>query len=222
MSKRIGLVHATLAAVQPAIFAFRTHAPDAVLVHFLDEGLLPMVEREGLTPRAVAELERLVTRAFDSGVEGVLLTCSAYSPAAPAIQKRFSLPVVSIDEAMLRRALEHGSRIGVVATVARAAPATAALLRNYAAGISRNVTVLESVAPEAFAALQQGDGAAHDRLIRDYIAALLPACDVIVLAQISMARALDGAPIYHKPVLASVDTGVRATLARLRSNECSS
>lgn len=218
MSRRIGLVHATLAAVQPVVRAFRAQAPDTALLHFVDEGLLPMVEREGLTKDAVAELERLVARAVDSNVQGVLLTCSAYSPAAPAIQRRFSLPIVSVDEAMLHCALQHGSRIGVVATVAKAGPTTAALLREYAARATRDITVSVAIAPEAFAALQRGDGATHDRLVREHIETLLPTCDVIVLAQISMARALENAPAYAKPVLTSVEPGVRAILSRVDEN----
>ena len=45
MSVRIGLVHATLAAVQPMVAAFRRYAPDVAVLHFLDEGLLPLVVR---------------------------------------------------------------------------------------------------------------------------------------------------------------------------------
>ncbi len=211
----IGLVHATLAAVQPMVAAFRRHAPDVTLLHFLDEGLLPLVNRSGLTPATVGELERLVERAAASGATGVLLTCSAYSPAVPAVQSHFAIPVVSVDEAMLRHALEHGARIGVVATVEAAGPTTANLLRDYAAEAGRTIEVAVRVVPEAFSALKAGDEVRHDAMVREQIVALLPACDVIVLAQISMARALTGAPAYAKPVLTSPEVSIRALLARL-------
>jgi hypothetical protein len=86
---KIGLVHATLAAVAPMVAAFKQHAPGTTLLHFLDEGLLPQVNREGLSAAAVGELERLVGRGVENGVDGVLLTCSAYSPAVPQVQARF-------------------------------------------------------------------------------------------------------------------------------------
>jgi Asp/Glu/hydantoin racemase len=145
----------------------------------------------------------------------VLLTCSAYSPAVPAIQSHFAIPVVSVDEAMLRCALEHGAHIGVLATVEAAGPTTATLLHDYAAEDGRTVEVSVRVVPEAFTALNSGDEVRHDTLIREQIIALLPDCDVVVLAQISMARALSGVPPYPKPVLTSPESSIRALLARL-------
>jgi Asp/Glu/hydantoin racemase len=213
----IGLVHATLAAVQPMVAAFRRFAPDVKLLHFLDEGLLPMAERDGLTPAAVEEVERLIRRAIASGADGVLLTCSAYSPAVGAVQARIPAPVVSVDEAMLRGALECGRTLGVVATVSAAGPTTAKLLQTYAAENGRTIEVNVRVVPDAFAALKNDDGARHDALVREQIAALMPACDAVVLAQISMARAIDGMPPFAKPVLTSPETSIRAILSRLHS-----
>jgi len=197
------------------VAAFREHAPAVNLLHFLDEGLLPLVNREGLTARAVGELERLVVRAADSGVDGILLTCSAYSPVVPSLQTRCSVPILSADDAMLHAALAIGPRLGVVATVEAAGPTTAALLRDLAAGSGQIPAVEVRVVPAAFAALKAGDGALHDRLVREQIIELLPFCDAIVLAQISMARALTGAPAYAKPVLTSPEVSIRALLARL-------
>lgn len=215
MSARIGLVHATLAAVQPMVAAFRQEAPAVTLLHFLDEGLLPMVNRTGLDAAAVGELERLVARAAASGADGVLLTCSAYSPAVPEVQRKFSIPVVSVDEAMLRGALEQGTRIGVVATVEAAGPTTAKLLHAYAAEAGRAVDVQIRVVPEAFAALNAGDLARHDVLVRQQIDALLPASDVVVLAQISMARVVAGGAAFAKPVLTSPAVSIQSILGRL-------
>lgn len=215
MSAKIGLVHATLAAVQPMIAAFRANAPGVSLMHFLDEGLLPMVNRDGLTPAAIGELERLVGRAAATGADGVLLTCSAYSPAVPEVQRKFSIPVVSVDEAMLRSALEHGTRLGIVATVEAAGPTTAKLLHAYAAERGRAIDVQIRAVPEAFAALNRGDVSHHDALVRQEIADLIPACDAVVLAQISMARAVAGAPPFAKPVLTSPSVSIQSILARL-------
>ncbi len=211
----IGLVHATLAAVPPMVAAFKAHAPHAKILHFLDEGLLTLADPGGLTPAAVGEFERLVARAVASGAGGVLVTCSVYSPAVPGVQARFSVPVVSVDEAMLRGALEHGPRIGVVATVEASGPTTAGQLQAYAAETGRKLEVQVRFVPGAFAALKNDDGARHDALVREQIAGLLPECDAVVLAQISMARALDGAPPYAKPVLTSPEVSIRSMFARL-------
>jgi Asp/Glu/hydantoin racemase len=195
--------------------AFGARSPSSGLLHFLDEGLLPLANRDGLTAHAIGELERLVKRAVDSGVDGILLTCSAYSPAVPAIQQRCPVPILSADDAMLRTALTLGSRIGVVATVEAAGPTTADLLCALAKPTGQSVHVEVRVVPPAFSALKSGDGARHDELVRQAIADLLPHCDVIVLAQISMARALAGIGAYAKPVLSSPASSAAAILARL-------
>lgn len=215
MSVRVGLVHATLAAVTPLVEACRRIAPDVTLLHFLDEGLLPLAEREGLAVNAVGELERLVARAVASGVDGVLLTCSTFSPAAPDLRRRCAVPLASVDEAMLGLALQHGPRIGVVATVAPAGPTTAGLLRAMAAEAGRTIEVEVAVVPEAFSALRAGDGTRHDALVQERIAGLAEKCDAIVLAQISMARAAAGAPSGGRPVLTSPETSIRHLLARI-------
>jgi Asp/Glu/hydantoin racemase len=212
---KIGLIHATLAAVQPMVAAFKQHAPGAVLMHFVDEGLLPQVNREGLSAGAKEELDRLVSRAFACGVDGVLLTCSAYSPCLAAVRQRLGAPVVSADEVMLRSALEHGSRIGVVATVAAAAPTTGKLLRDYAAERGRLVHVESRVVTDAFAALQAEQPDRHEQLVREQIVALLQTCDAVVLAQISMARAIVGLAAFEKPVLTSPQAAVHAIISEI-------
>lgn len=215
MSVRLGLVHATLAAVAPMVEACRRVAPGVTLLHFLDEGLLPLAEREGLSANAIGELERLVARAVASGVDGVLLTCSTFSPAVRDLRSRCAVPLESVDEAMLGMALQHGSRLGVVATVAPAGPTTAGLLREMAAEAGRTVEVAVAVVPEAFSALRAGDTARHDALVQERIATLAERCDAIVLAQISMARAAVGAAAGGKPLLTSPETSLRHLVARL-------
>jgi Asp/Glu/hydantoin racemase len=211
----IALVHATLAPVEPMAAAFRARAPQAALMHFMDEGLLPLAEREGLTSRAIDAIAHLVARAEASGADGVLLTCSAYSPAVAELQKRVRVPVLSADEAMLRIAVERGRRIGIVATVAAAGPTTGRLLQDMARALGKKLETEVAVTPEAFAALKGGDGAKHDALVRAEVERLLPGVDAVILAQISMARAASGMR-WAKPVLTSPEAAIDAILARLK------
>ena len=57
----------------------------------------------------------------------------------------------------------------------------------------------------ALAALLDGDGAAHDRLVKDATLELSGRVDVVVLAQASMARVLEAFPEAERtaPVLSS-------------------
>jgi hypothetical protein len=102
-----------------------------------------------------------------------------------------------------------------VATVAAAGPTTAKLLHDYAAEEGRTITVDVRVVTEAFTALQSEQPDRHDALVREQILALLPICDVVVLAQISMARAAGSANGFAKPVLTSPEAATRAIVARL-------
>src|SRR3954454_21321199 len=118
VEKRVGLVHAVIPAIEPLRAAFGQLAPDVKLVNILDEGLVTEIERRGsLTPGLVRRLSRLVALAEEAGAELVLLTCTAYSPVADDVQKQSDIPVLKIDELMVRDALSRASKIGVVATV---------------------------------------------------------------------------------------------------------
>lgn len=215
MSPRIGLVHATLAAIDPMVVAFREQAAHAKLLHFLDEGLLEAANAHGLTDTVVAHFERLVDRAVDSGVDGILLTCSAFSPLAPGLRQRLAIPLVSADEAMLERAVQLGERVGVIATVEAAGPTTVKLLQRTAEAAGRTVAVKLAFAAGAFAALRSGDTSRHDQLIHEQIATLGHDCDVVMLAQISMARAAATFAGASRPILTSPTASIEALLARL-------
>jgi Asp/Glu/hydantoin racemase len=204
MKTRIGLVHATLNAVGPLVETFKTLYPDTEIINFLDEGLLLAVnEQGGITPEIMRRFTDLVQKAVDSNTDGVLLSCSSFSPVIPDIQKLYSIPVLSVDGAMLELAVQKGKNIGVIATVAAAGPTTRQLLEETAQQFGQSVNVFVEVVTEAFDALKKGDKEKHDLLIRESAERLAIDSDVIVLAQISMARAEAALKDVGVPVLTS-------------------
>ncbi|GGE42234.1 hypothetical protein GCM10011391_21290 [Pullulanibacillus camelliae] len=216
MSYRIGLVHATLNAVEPMNAAFRKYAPNVECLNFLDEGLIKALNETGqITPEMIQRLEDLVHKAEASGVDGVLLTCSSFTPQARLVQSKFDMPVLSVDLAMLEQAVEMGHYIGLIATVAAAGPTSEKILIELAEEKGKEISVVTEVVTEAFKALNQGNTAQHDALIQDKIAELSGHCDVIVLAQISMIRALEADRAYPKPVLTSPEISIAAILSAL-------
>ena len=72
------------------------------------------------------------------------------------------------------------------------------------------VEVVERVAEGAFAALRGAQPERHDALVRDAFESLAGDVDVVVLAQASMARAVDAIPadVRRTPVLSSPRLGV--------------
>jgi Asp/Glu/hydantoin racemase len=165
----------------------------------------------------VEQLVSLMKRAESRGVDGILLTCSSFSPYVEAVKDTFSVPVLSADIAMLEHAIDLSDRIGVIATVGAAGPTTTKLLKEISEKNNREVEIETHVLTEAFTALQQGDSLKHNQLIREKIIELSKTFEVIVLAQMSMCRALKDWDEAPKPVLTSPDISIRKILCEIKS-----
>ena len=215
MAKRIVLIHAVTAAIQPILDAFKKGWPEAEVSNLLDDGLTGALSREGgLTPPIVQRICDLATYAAGIGADGILFTCSAFTPAMDVARQRVTIPVLKPDEAMIATALEAGSRIGVVATLPATAPTQAAQLYAAAAEQGKTIQVMTAAVPEALKALNAGDTASHDRLIAEAAEDLAPGVEVLCLAQFSMARAR---PLVKEKVGLPVLTSPSAAVARLKA-----
>ncbi len=220
MSIKIGLIHTTINSMQPIIESCREYAPEITVLNFLDEGLMEQINKHGgITPEMIRQLINLIDKAEKSNVDGILLACSAFSPYVADIKKLFAVPVLSADISMLEQAVEMAGRIGIIATVGAAGPTTTCLLKEIAEGRNKKVEIHTAVITEAFTALKNGDTARHDKLIQTKIFELSADCDVIVLAQMSMTRALKNLRQISKPVLTSPEISVKAILAQVAQNK---
>jgi Asp/Glu/hydantoin racemase len=186
----VGLIHATPLAIPPVRDAFERLAPDLQVVNLLDEALLLALEPGGaIGPRAVDRMARVIGLVRDSEVRVIQLTCSAYSPLVPTLRQLASVPVLAIDDVLVETAVERGRRIGLISTQSL----TEGALRGAAERAGKEIELESIVYRGAFEALARGDGAEHDRLLGEKIAAYADK-DVIVLGQASMARVLPTLP----------------------------
>jgi Asp/Glu/hydantoin racemase len=202
---RIALIHAVTAAIPPVVDAFRAEWPEAETESLLDEGLMPALRREGgLTPRIVQRICDLAGYAARGGADGILFTCSAFTPAMDEAKRLLAIPVLKPDEAMISAALDVGARIGVLATVPAATAAATSQIQAAAAARGQPVEVLTAVVPEA------GEGGD----LAEAAAGLASRVDVLCLAQFSMAPAQ---PTVAARVAVPVLTSPRAAVARLRA-----
>jgi Asp/Glu/hydantoin racemase len=94
------------------------------------------------------------------------------------------MPVLKPNEAMIEQAVARGRRIGLLSTFA---PTLASMPREFPDHIEI-VPRLAEGALAALAALDRGERSAHDSLVAE-AAKDLRGCDVIALAQYSMAPA---------------------------------
>ncbi len=196
--------------VPPLVDVFKKLAaeilPDVRLMHILDEPVLEIKRQGAHTNQEVsARLAMHVAAAERVGAAAALVTCSSISPNVDDVRPGAHIPVVKIDEAMIARAVETGARVGVVVTAATTLEPTRKLLEAQAAGVGRQVEIESVFVDSALSRLLAGDGAEHDRLVKEATLDLASRVDVIVLAQASMARVLDVIPEAERrtPILSS-------------------
>ncbi len=210
MNHKLVLIH----TVSPLVDVFNRLGaellPGVQLMHILDEPILEF-ERQGdhLTPEVSTRLGTHVAAAERVGASIALVTCSSISPNVDDVRSQANIPVLKIDEAMIARAVDIGSRIGVVATAASTLEPTRRLLQSQAANLAKTIEIELVLVENALSALLNGDGATHDRLVKNATLELAQRVDVIVLAQASMARVLDAmtetecqVPVLSSPHLA--------------------
>jgi len=218
VKKLIALIHAVASAIL-ILHAFKEGWPEAEICNLLDDDLVPAYRREGgVTPAITRRICELALYAARTGADGILFTCSVFTPAEELAKQLVSIPLLKPDEAMIAVALESGTRIGVLATNPPAAPAAEIQITAAAAARGVAIEVVQAVVEGAFAAGNAGDAATHDRLVADAAERLSLAVDVICLAQVSMGLARAAAQARSRvPVLSSPATAVARLKALLNS-----
>ena len=221
---RVGVIHATPAAMGPVRAAFAADLPGVVALNFLDEGLLDGLNQAGgtRTPALVRRLVNLLAAAETAGVRLILTTCSAYSPVMDTMRGLIGVPIVTIDEVLFEEAVAAATRLGVVATGEASLRTAGQALHAEAERRDRPLEIVSAAEPAAFAAGLAGDFATHDSLVA--AAARRVAAEgvgAVMLAQESLSRALPsigdlGVPLLTSPTLA---VGRVARLLNVASNE---
>ncbi len=216
---RIALIHALAHSMAPINAAFERDWPECRRMNLLDDSLSDDLDRGamGLDARMHERFEQLAAYAIDCGAQGILFTCSAFGPCIDAVARRWpNVPVLKPNEAMVAEALRllaPGARLGLVASFAPT-------LQSMPAEFGPGTDLRTHLAADAMAALSAGDLVAHDAAVcRAAQALLAQECDVIALAQFSMARAAPAArQVLGKdgpPVLTTVDSAVAALRERI-------
>ena len=189
MSIRIALIHATPVAMQPVMDAFEDGWPEVETVNLLDDALSRDLARTGTMDAAMMQrFETLGAYAMQIGANAILFTCSAFGDAIAAVAKTVPIPVLKPNEAMFDEALASERTVGLLTTFQPSVPSMEKELVEMAERQGRRVQCDTLWVPDAMAALASGDDSTHDRLIAE-AAPQLAHCDVIMLAQFSMARA---------------------------------
>jgi Asp/Glu/hydantoin racemase len=114
------------------------------------------------------------------------------------------IPVLKIDDPLAEKAVQIGSRIGLITTAATTLGSSRKLIEDWAARLGKKVQVQPLLETEAFQARMSGDIEQHDRIVKDAVLKLTAENEMVVLAQASMAHLAEQLKVtIEVPVLAS-------------------
>ena len=179
--------------------------PEVKVFQIIDDSLIQEVNASGGPTYGVRNRMLQYYRQAESlGVDLILNQCSSVGEVADQIRPFISVPIVKIDEAMARKAVSLGSRIGVVATVATTVGPSTRLIESTAREMGKDVRVEKHLVDGAMMVLiEEKNVEKHNSMVRDEVLRAAENNDVIVLAQGSMTVLLPVLADVQKPVLSS-------------------
>jgi Asp/Glu/hydantoin racemase len=204
--KRLFLIHTSATLVPVFQQLCSAKLKDVDIFNIADDSLIKdVIARGELTPTTSSRVLGHLESAQQGGADMILVTCSSIGPAVDASTPMIDVPVLRVDQPMADQAVSVGRRIGVVATLPTTLKPTAVLIRRRAAAGGKDVELTERLCEGAFDALMSGDARRHDEMVSQALRELSANVDVIVLAQASMARVVEGLPPEARrvPILAS-------------------
>lgn len=185
----VGFVHSTRLVVEPIHKVVASRCPGVDFIHLMDEGILRTLTASGkITPEIVQWLADMVLSAQRAGADMVVVSCSSLSPCVNEVREQVKIPVLKIDAPMMEHAVTCADRIGLVMTNPTTEVPSQLLFREVTEKLGRPATLVPRLCPDAFAKLNRGDIRGHDLDVTRAIEGLLTEVDVVMLAQISIAR----------------------------------
>lgn len=191
--KLVGMIHSTRLVIESVQKAIALQCPEIDFFHVMDEGILRKLSAAGkITPEIIQWLAGMVLSAERSGADMAVVSCSSLSPCVNAVQEQVEIPVIKIDAPMMEHAVTHAERIGLLMTNPTTEAPSKILFQEVSERLGRSVALIPRLCPQAFARLNQGDVHGHDLEVIKTLEELLKEVDVVMLAQISIARVKDG------------------------------
>jgi hypothetical protein len=201
-------------AVAPIAASVERLWPEVQLHNILDDSLSQDRARDGqLTEAMTRRFVDLTGYALGCGCDAILFTCSAFGPAIEAAARTTPRPALKPNQAMFDMALamqrpQGVLRVGLLATFEPSIASMAQELQHMAKETGVALVIHSAHVPEAMDDLNRGQADLHHQKIAAAVTTL-PACDVILLAQFSMAAAQPLAQSRSAvPVLSSPDCAV--------------
>ena len=208
MRKKLTILHTTLATTTTIPAMIPELYPDEFdIVNVLDDSLLNDIKCSGRMSASV--IERFIQYACiakNNGSDALLLACSSLGKAADIARELLDIPLYKIDEPMADQAVESGNNILVLGTVKSTLEPTSDLIRSKRKSQEQSVTCI--LIPDVFE-LYEIDRERHDQKIAEVIQEHWNTYDVIVLAQASMANAIQYITQGREKIVTSLPLGLK-------------
>ena len=203
--KRVAIIYTVLPVLSTFSAQLSSVLPFEVIYHHLLDDFLasdPQVKGK-FTIENTHRLYNDLKNCEATGADLIITTCSTLTPIVNTMRSLFRIPIVTIDQAMCRLAIEYGTRITVLATAKSTIEPTISSLNREADYQQKIVKITSSYDEIAYEEMKKGELATHDKKVLHRIEEAKE-CDVIVLAQASMAHlAQEGELLRGIPVLGS-------------------
>lgn len=220
--KTVAAIYTAHALIEPTKKLFAELMPDQRLINLFDDSLIPDVMNAGnsVTTDVRRRMLAYCGACEDMGADVILSTCSSMGDVVDQIRPFTRVPILKIDEAMVRLGVEKGSSIAVMMTNPTTMVPTIRLVRTIAEKLGKQVNIIEGLADGAFQALLDGKPEVHNELLLQAAIAVSGEADVILLAQGSMAALQENiARATGKTVLSSPRLGVMSVKAFLENTD---
>lgn len=208
---KIAILHTAKSTVPMFDLLMRAQFPAATVQNWLDDSILPML-MEDSTSLAYA-FEKLLVYAQYAQRQGAALilgACSSVGEFQAYATGKLAVPFIRIDDPVTDILAAQYSRVAVLATLETTLQPSTALLRRKNAAMQ----VLPRKIPGAYEAALAGEKQAHDRMIADAVQEALGESEAVLLAQASMADALQLVPPVQQ---GRVYTSTRYVMERLKA-----
>jgi len=211
---KIYLIHAADVAMPPITASFRANWPEARIVNLLEDGLMTGLAEDGrLTDAMIDRFVHIGQYCVKASANAILFTCSAFGVAIEECRRQVSIPVLKPNEAMYEELVARDGTVTLLATFAPSLPSMVAEIESCAQAKGTKVNLKPQLVEGALDALLAHRPDEHNELIAASVGNQ-NGCDVIALAQFSMAPAKAlAAKLTSKPILTTPDSAV----AKLRA-----
>ncbi len=186
---KLGIIHAALITTRMVQKFIDEVIPEVEVVHWVDDTIqnTNFACEPGTIPKKnYAKFVQGALSQQEYGVDLILLACSTFNRAAEHAQPMIDTPILQIDRPMMDLAVQHGNRIGLLATVPTTVPSSERLLRLAGEEAGKSIEVKLRLCSEAFQILKAGNPEKHNAMLLAEIDDLSSEVDAIVMAQVSM------------------------------------